>query len=288
MGLEKLLKGLVVGVVSLHIGLLGNLLYTSSDFSNVRSEKHQRIPITRQIQDKKGEKYAVLLNADGDDYFKNYVEFAYNSLRRAGFSDENIYVLQSSENSEAYVDGKADRETLTRVFDELKQKTNSENMVLLYTTNHGGNEHLFFGESNISLDEKDMTSSEMRDLYDGVNSNYTLAIFKQCRGEGFADEFGRGNIIGLSAANDGKNAFKEDWDNNEGFTLHVFSAIGGENPFGKRVNADANSDGKVSIEEIFDFAAQNNPYTEPRWYGFGKETPQMYWQNANPKDLHIR
>tara|TARA_Y100000310_G_scaffold330673_1_gene402729 strand:+ start:3067 stop:3924 length:858 start_codon:yes stop_codon:yes gene_type:complete len=285
MGFKKIKQFFQVAYLCIAITCFSYVMSVSMDFSRSRGEKHQKTPVTREIENSEGKKYALLVNAG--EYFKNRVKFAYASLRRAGFSDDSITVLESVKNPESYVDGKADYETLKTTLNRLKKEIKPNDTFLLYTTNHGKRRNIVSGESELFLEGRTISASQLKELYQGLNPNYTFAIFSQCHGQGFAAQFGEDNLVSMSAAGRGKASFKEKY-NPEGFDFQIFSAIGGETPEGKKVNPDVNDDGKVSIDEIFEYNAQNNLNTKPRLIGYGKETPQMFWQNANPRNLHIR
>lgn len=286
--LKNLLKDPLNWLLAVGICAIGHQLYTTLDFSDVRNDKHQRTPITKQVQNKKGKKYAILVSAYGEERFKKNIKFGYESFLHAGFLSENIYVLTGHEDVGDYVRGKATRKNLISTLNKIKTEISLNDVLFLYVTNHGGKKYLFFGESKIKLDGKDITVSDLWKEYKEINSNYSVAVFKQCQGGDFANRFGQNNSIGISAAKRGKDSWGDDHDNQNGFSIQLFEAIGGRKASGELVNPDLNNDNKVSIEEIFDYASNNNQQTKPRWHGIGKQTPQLYWQNANPKDLHIR
>ena len=280
MGLERILKKPLTYLLAAQIGLLGNMIYTNVDISNDRSEKHQKAPITIQIEERKGEKYAILVSADGEDRYKENITFGYQSLLSAGFKAENIYVLSGHEDIGDYNRGEATQENLKKYLSELKGKIDQDDFLLFYMTNHGGKEYIFFGESEVELDRKNVTASNLRDMFNGINPNYAIAVFTQCQPGEFLDYFGQSNRIAIGSSRKNKNSFGND------FSIAFFEGLGGRDKSGNQIDSDSNNDGKISIEELFDYASRNDKNTEGK--GLGKETPQMYWQNANPRDLYIR
>lgn len=280
MGLEKILKNPLTWLWVAQIGFAGNLL--NFDFSNVRSEKHQKNTKNNAIQDRRGDKYAILVSADGEDKYKENITFGYQSLLRTDFNKDHIYVLSGHKGIGSYNRGEATQENLSKILDELKEKIDGDDLVLFYITNHGGNKYLFFGESEVEFDGENITASDLNDMFSGINPNYVIAVFTQCKPGEFLDYFGQNNGIAIGSSRANKNSFEND------FSIAFFEGVGGKDKDGNNINADSNNDSRLSIEELFDYASKNDEKTIPRWNGMGKETPQMYWQNANPRDLYIR
>lgn len=269
---------------------LGLTAVHCTDFSAQNSEVHQEETSAQMVVDRGGDRYALLVNGNtdgkGDDVSRQILDFGYESLKSAGYSDEDLIVLESGEELPDYVDGEATIEGLEQALEDLESQVTEEDAVLLFIHGHGSPEYGLFGESQIRLSDETLTASEFWDMYDGSDSNYTVAAFHTCFGEGFAATADEENVITMSPANHNKSALFDDFEEYEGFSLYFFSAIGGQDPAGNDVDADFDGDGRISVDEIFTNLSLS-PYTEPRWYGLGKETPQLFWQAADPEDLIV-
>ena len=268
-------------------GLVAYFLLPHCDLSRDRGQKHQRRPTAQVVEQREGDRYALLINGDADSHFRNDVHFAYESLIDAGFKDENVYVLESGWRLPDFVDGDATREQIVKTFWNLEDKIGPEDSFWLYVTNHGA--RMFWVKAAVLEDHDLMTVSELKELCGRINANYKIGVFPQCFSGNFASAFGKENTIGISASRKGKVSAYGPWKKKCGFDYHFFSAVSGKDPYGREVDADSNNDGRVSIEEIFDFTAQNNPFTTPSINPFRhKETHQLYWQNIEPSEVYIR
>jgi hypothetical protein len=294
--LSKILWGLAGLTLS---AAVAHIIPQSREYSFKKSEEHNLSPkeSAAGITDANiGEKYAVLINPN-DKYsqFNKAQDFQYKTLRSLGFSDENIYVLQSGENLPAYVDEIVSRENVVKTFRNLKEKITSNDLLLIYVNNHGMKYEDGVPAIPVDFDKQEggprdgIKIEEFNDLCNNIKSKYTVAVFGMCFGGNFAKEVRGSNIITISSAAEDKQSFSLTERFN--FDGPFFAALGGRNHSGKKVDADANKDGVTSWKEAFDYAADKDPFTRPwywlAFYGLRNEVPQIYYQDANPNLLSI-
>lgn len=96
-----------------------------------------------------------------------------------------------------------------------------------------------------------------------------VIVMEQCFGGGLiADMAQRGsNKIIISAAGEYEfsRAMPPSYNYDE-FSYHFTSAINGADPKGKKVDADTNGDGKISMVEAFNYAISKDTQLETPWY----------------------
>jgi len=70
----------------------------------------------------------------------------------------------------------------------------------------------------------------------------------------------------MSAAGEYEPSWSWSMNSYDEFSYHFTCAINGADPTGKTVNADANSDGEVSMVEAFNYARSKDTASETPWY----------------------
>lgn len=107
----------------------------------------KKLEIPKRIFRFRARKYAVIISGGVNDAhnhsrYWNNIKYIYNVLKfDYGFSDENMYVLYydgTGEDNTVPVDYSCTRADLQRVFNELRTKMTSFDLLFVYTTNHGG------------------------------------------------------------------------------------------------------------------------------------------------------
>jgi len=219
--------------------------YGLFDFCDQRSQKQVNSPVTHKVKEKHGKKYAILFNAGEEkDQFYKGLEFAFESLKRAGFSDENIYTLTGYEYEKPakFIDFRASKKKLEEVVSELKEKTTKNDILFLFVTHHGektakilplGESHFTTKERFTGLFNEKVSQSEFKKMMEGLNVNYAVLLFSQCYSGGFAEELGYNNFIAASSSRSTKPAYGVLFGGYKNkmapFVEGFFSALGGIN-----------------------------------------------------------
>jgi hypothetical protein len=193
-----------------------------------------------------GHKYAVLVNADSSGDHKRNVARAYRTLRTLGFAPADIFVLSPRDRhtppSNASPVFKPFPEHLVHVLDELEQKVEPGDLVLIYGTGHGDTEE---GESLLELRNGELFAGDLRDEVDHLRGN-TVIIMDQCFSGGFMDAFEgtAGKVLVVTTVD-------RDHLTYCGSFARVFW-----DAFLHPERADRNHDGKTSVREAFSLAAE--------------------------------
>lgn len=237
-------------------------------------------------------KYAVLIcgsTADtGYDEFWNDTVWIYKTLRAAGYTANNIYVLYgngsdyasanpSYQSSEKVTDFPAKKASVDMVFDGLKNgdaangitKMTEFDTLFVWTFDHGGG-----WESPVCLCLMD---GNVQDTYFASKLNAipysTRAIFmQQCFSGGFIDELKNSKTFISTAASGWETAHQADSEkelynskyyHHGEYNYYLISALAGKTPTGSAYNADTNGDGIVSMLEAHNCVVnhENQPET---------------------------
>ncbi len=245
--------------------------------------------------------YAVIISG-GYNPYSNWVRYwndsaaIYSTLTQVyGYLDDHIYVIMSDgtdpgldrhryddsyDSSPLDLDGDGDddvqyaatRANVSAVFNTLQGILGPYDSLFIYTTDHGSRESgqdallMLWGES--------IRDDEFAVEVDKVNSGEIMVVMEQCNGGGFIDDLsGPGRMIATAARYDELSwAMPPDYLYDE-FVYHWTAAVRGETPDGMPVDADADGDGSVSMEEAFIYA---------RDHDMADEHPQY---DSNPMEL---
>ena len=180
MALNKIQGTIVALLLATITFVTGKTTYEIIHFpKRINYNKEEIISFTRHIENKNGKKYALLLNGNGDhEQFAENIEFVYNSVKRAGFKDEDIFVLQSGNSNPKYVNGKANLKELKITFDLLKNKITAEDIFLLYTTNHGTKDKELEGFKRINPDVAEKNKSQIMTLAQKLIDDGNASLLK--------------------------------------------------------------------------------------------------------------
>ena len=189
------------------------------------------------------QKYAIIASGASYDsqhytWFLNSTSMAYKLLKNNGFADENIYYLFESA-KESNVDYQATIGNFKKVIEELRQKAGKTDTIVSFLIGHG----TYRGTSSYyTLNGYNLSDVEMAGMFKNVKRDKLIFVFSPCSSGGFVDDLsGKNTVIITSTRKDEANsaAFIEPF-------LASFDGIG-----------DANSDGKVSFAEAFNYASNN-------------------------------
>jgi len=199
------------------------------------------------------QKYAIIASGASYDsqhytWFLNSTSMAYKLLKNNGYADENIYYLFESA-KESNVDYEATIGNFKKVIEELQGKAGKTDTIVLFLIGHG----TYRGtNSYYTLKGYNLSDVEMMSMFKNVKRDKLIFVFSPCNSGGFIDDLsGRNTVVITSTRKDETNsaAFIEPF-------LASFDGIG-----------DANSDGKVSFAEAFNYASNNvsDQYINNNW-----------------------
>jgi hypothetical protein len=247
------------------------------------------------------EKYAVLISGDlaetGYDEFWNDVVLMREALLRNGFAEEHIHVLygngadffSASRPNPRYrpsphiTNLPADSTGVNTVFNGLANgtsgfpQTTDEDLLFVWTFDHGGR---VGGHSTLGLMDGSMQDTSFAALVDQVPHAYRVVCMQQCFSGGFLDKLNIDETVIITACAADEVAHRADSPaENEvvgGVTYHhgefnyyLFAALTGETVTGTPISADANGDGRVVLQEVFDHIQANESRPETPQYDDG-------------------
>ncbi len=221
-------------------------MYTKIVTSSSEAKLEERLNSEPEGKNGLPDNYAVLISGLTESrHLKNMI-LAYNTLLYLGFQEQNIYVLDSkgAERLNYKVDGPATKSAIEKVFSHLKSKTDSEDFLFTYVTNHGGRSS---GESTIALPGPDVGEETFENFLSGMEVKKGVLVFDQCYGGGFAKRLGKGRFVAVSASHPGENSIDNSFP--QAFFNSFNYAVG-----------DMNGDGLVSIEEAFNYALRHDMF----------------------------
>ena len=199
------------------------------------------------------QRYAIIASGASYDnqhyaWFLNSTSMTYKLLKNNGFADEDIYYLFESA-EESNVDYQATIGNFKKVIGELQEKAGNSDTLVLFLIGHG----TYRGtNSYYTLKGYNLSDVEMMSMFKNVKRDKLIFVFSPCNSGGFIDDLsGRNTVVITSTRKDETNsaAFIEPF-------LASFDGIG-----------DANSDGKVSFAEAFNYASNNvsDQYINNNW-----------------------
>jgi hypothetical protein len=199
------------------------------------------------------QKYAIIASGASYDsqhyaWFLNSTSMAYKLLKNNGYPDENVYYLFESA-KESNVDYEATIGNFKKVIEELQEKAGKTDTIVLFLIGHGAYRGT---NSYYTLNGYNLSDVEMASMFKNVKRDKLIFVFSQCNSGGFVDDLsGKDTVVITSTRKDELNraAFIEPF-------LTSFSGTG-----------DANSDGKVSFAEAFNYASNNviDQYINNNW-----------------------
>ncbi|MBE3036898.1 MAG: caspase family protein, partial [Candidatus Atribacteria bacterium] len=199
------------------------------------------------------QKYAIIASGASYDsrhyaWFLNSTSMAYKLLKNNGYPDKNIYYLFEGA-KESNVDYEATIGNFKKVIEELQEKAGKTDTIVLFLIGHG----TYRGtNSYYTLNGYNLSDVEMAGMFKNVKRDKLIFVFSPCNSGGFVDDLsGKNTVVITSTRKDETNsaAFIEPF-------LASFDGIG-----------DANSDGKVSFAEAFNYASNNvsDQYINNNW-----------------------
>ncbi len=256
-------------------------------------------------------RYAVIISggwnqSSNHPRYWNDCSYFYNTLKSAGFLSENITVLfadgtapaadrPDGTSSPTDFDGdgtpdinySATRANLTAVFDALAGKLTSDDILYIFTTDHGGAQDgndAPYPTPNVVLYlwGEEITGDEFAAEVNKVTAKAIVGIFEQCFSGGLVEKLVAENRALMSASRWWELSYAMESGEYDEFSFYVTTALA------EPSTGDTNGDGIVSMEEAYLFALANDSYQSESLDAYGDndgEHPSYY---SNPWDLGRR
>lgn len=234
-------------------------------------------------------RFAVIISggADKNNNYPRYwndCSFFFTTLKANGFLQENIYVLVSDGQDPAVDqtngtsskwdlndDGiddirySATKENITAVFNELAGKMTAEDILYIFTTDHGGNDTATnpapYDNSDVVLwlwNDTFISNTVFAAEVGKVKAKAVVGIFEQCYSGGFAEALkGPGRVV-MSAARWWELSYaaaSSELDYDE-FSYYATQALADP------AKGDSNGDGIVTMEEAYLYALAKDSYQQ--------------------------
>jgi hypothetical protein len=282
------------------------------------SQQNRRAPIPANAVipqlDKTGRdsRYAILMNG-GYDSGNNHIRY-WDDLQNIfltlkyvyGFADENIITLCSDGTDPAVDqdngqsspldfdgDGIADikyscvNTNVDYVFTSLAQNFTPSDKLFIFTTDHGSSVSGWQTDENLWNYEvlHDYHFAELLALFPECEKIFTL---EPCFSGGFLDDaiVPPGRIIGSTAARYDEYSWAMPPDYvYDTYVFHWTAAVNGHDAYGVAVDADANQDGRVTMDEAYQYALAHDADQEhPQYaeYPEGTGAQLSLWVSSNP------
>lgn len=240
------------------LAITGNLFFSGQSHAQPPhpGRLEQRIQQESIRPNGEPDKYAVLISGETERRHGANISLAYQVLLEQEFQRENIYLLVSPVKENFYypIDDFARRESIKMVFDHLRERIDEKDLLFVYVTDHGGrftktieknNEKSKVMLSTVVLPGRNLGQREFARYLEGINSQTGIFLFDQCFSGGFAEEIGKGNYIAI-ASTQPEDTSKSRFQNSFGgyFMLALRD----------KAVSDLNADGRVSVEEAFEYA----------------------------------
>lgn len=240
--------------VATTVGLLGVLgymafkLFSGMPFYNNNSGLSERLinrPTITETEHGQRKKYAVVINGDSSPLHQGNVAEAYQSLKYLKFVDEDIFLLTSNKlrtDDGMSITCDATESNLRSVFDYLERVVDDNDLILIYTTGHGGRNQ---GRSTLTLADNKIFVSKLMAMAAKIKArDYVI----------FSDQCYSGDINNFLSGLKGSVASFSSIDTENKTDCKSFSR-----PFWRSFRtgeADVNSDRTTTLDEAFHYAAR--------------------------------
>jgi hypothetical protein len=245
-------------------------------------------------------RWAVLMNG-GADSGNNHVRY-WNDLSNIyitlttvyEFPDENIIVLCSDgldpavdqsngQNSNPDLDGDGDADIMyscvlsnvEMVFQSLAENFTGSEKLFIFTTDHGGSNGGYDTYENL-WNWETLTDAHFAELLAAIPAAEKICTFEPCFSGGFLDNLGGepGPIVATSACNYNEYSWAMPPDYvYDTYVFHWTAAVKGEDAYGVPVDADANQDGLITMDEAYAYAVAHDQDDEsPQYYEYPEGT----------------
>ena len=276
------------------------------------------------------QRYAVLISGDlaenGYPEFFFDVVLMRNMLINNGFPPGNIFVLYGDGSdynnanypatkyrpSPAITDLSATITNVQDIFSDLANGTNgrprltNEDMLFVWTFDHGSQIPTSPGSttliSTLGLRDGDMRADDFTTAIDAISYAYRVICMQQCRAGGFISHLANDRTVIITAAEANRNAHPTDdvaeretiagkvYPHGE-FNFHLLGALNGQDLLGNTANADSNSNGFTTMQEVFNYITSHESDSATPQYDDGSRDigdwlHLIYVANTNTKEIH--
>lgn len=237
--------------------------------------------------------YAVIISGgmDAEQNFERYwndCSAIYCALRQKyGYPKDHIFVLMSdgtdsgadrrlnngqlvSSSLDLDGDGNDDVQyaatykNVVDVFNILAGRVTENDDLFIFTTDHGG--QTSGRDVYMCLWKEIMSDKQFSEQVSKVKAKRINICMGQCYSGGFIDDLQAPNRVIATACDYDQFSFCMSDYQYEEYIYHWISAVWGQTPQGKKVNADFNNDGFVSMQEAFEYAKANDTQMETPQY----------------------
>jgi hypothetical protein len=257
-------------------------------------------------------RWAVLMNG-GYDSGNNHVRY-WNDLSNIyitlnsvyEFPDENIIVLCSDGlsptpdqsnglNSDPDLDGDGDDDIMyscvlsnvDAVFEGLAENFTGTEKLFVFTTDHGDTAG---GQNSIEnlWNHEELTDAHFAELLEVIPASEIICTLEPCFSGGFLDNIvvPPGPIVASSACRYDEYSWAMPPDYvYDTYVFHWTAAVNGEDAYGNPVDADANQDGLITMDEAYIYAVAHDTDDESPQYGEypeGTGSSVSLWVGSNP------
>lgn len=263
-----------------------------------RSDKPIGGSETRSYPATTGNKWAVIISGGGN-YTTNFVRywndcaFFYSTMKNVyGLSDGNIIVAMSDGTDSGIdrlneygipesspwdldgdnvsdIDSPATTNDVNNIFSSLKNEVKPGDEVIIFVTDHGAYSS---GDAALVLWNNDtMSASDFKINLNKLSPEATKhLVMGQCYSGGFISELQSVKQMTISTACSATQLSYSTSDYlYDEFLYHWTAAIAGQYPGGGSADADADSDGVITVREAFNYAQTNDTMTEtPLFYEY--------------------
>jgi hypothetical protein len=223
---------------------------------------------------------------NGFEEFWSDTCWMYKTLRDAGYSAENIYVLYGDgndhdsdnpeyQNADTITDFPASYAWVDNVFDGLMNgdsangivKMESSDSLLVWTFDHGaGGDPAYLCLIDAAMDEGHFAGK-----LNALPFQRAAIFMQQCRSGGFIDSLQGSRVFLSTACRSDQNAFPSNNEyetyngqiyNHGEYNYYLISAISGMTPSGAMVNADTGGDSGISALEAHNWVVNHEDLAE--------------------------
>ncbi|MBI1972622.1 caspase family protein, partial [Candidatus Woesearchaeota archaeon] len=269
--------------------LAGSLFFSGcSDYISQPRRLEQRISQEVAQQNGNPDKYALLITGHDEKRFIHDLGQIYDTLIQSGFKKDDIYVLGSKAVSYRGkpheipypVDDIATRRTIETVFSHLEKKIDEQDLLVVHISSHGDKitakdenansvetyqkvtRVTMPWEDDVILEsEGNVTELELKSYLSKLRPQVAIVTTDVCYGGGIAERVGKNRVIGISASGKNETAHSGVGDSFCGFFYQAFR---------DSQESDANRDGRVTLDEAFDYAKSRHSWTKN-----GEDNPHL-------------
>lgn len=254
----------------------------------------------------------------------------WETLYNLGFKDENIFVfyedgddvtiqttrynLSRYNGINSIVDYNANRNTILAFIATLEggdpeegiPQLTENDFLFIWTFGHGYN---YINDSYLTVRDSSISDSQLASYLDEIPFDKRVIWMQQCNSGGFIDDLDGSNTIIITACEDDENAYQADdvdpdgtdsyeneiWDDTTyyhgEFNYHGLNSVNLETIVYNSLSApDQNSDGKTSIQEIYDWVDSTESSKTQHTEGittYGPQHPQIDDDGNNASSVFI-